>query len=183
VKDVKTKQLKKVDCAIVTFPCQDTSGAGKREGIKGKKSGLWFIAWRLLRVLRPRYIVVENVSGLLNRGMGDVLACLAEGGYDAEWQVLPAAAFGAPHLRERVIIVAYTEREGLEGVELSNIFIAPPPYREIWRPRLSESDTIRKRNAIANYVERITGLGNAWLPDQAEWVAKQILRRESALCA
>jgi len=58
---------------------------------------------------------MENVSGLLVGGMGDVLGDLAEIGYDAEWQVLPAAAFGAPHLRARVFIIAYERGERSQG--------------------------------------------------------------------
>lgn len=62
---------------------------------------------RLIGEVRPRYVIIENVRGLLSRGIEIVLQDLAALGYDAEWEVLPAAAFGAPHHRERVFIVAY----------------------------------------------------------------------------
>jgi DNA (cytosine-5)-methyltransferase 1 len=93
------------------FPCQDVSSAGKRVGIGGERSGLWREYVRAIRELRPRYVVVENTPGLLDRGMGVVLGDLAELGYDAEWRVLSAGALGAPHLRERVWIISYPQHQ------------------------------------------------------------------------
>lgn len=90
------------------FPCQDVSSAGGRAGIKqGTRSGLWYEYARLIGEIRPRYVIIENVRGLLARGIEIVLQDLAALGYDAEWEVLPAAALGAPHHRERVFIIAY----------------------------------------------------------------------------
>jgi len=96
-----------VDCVCGGFPCQDVSLAGRGEGLGGARSGLW---WEMLRVIRevgPRLIFVENVPGLLTRGLGDVLGSLAEVGYDASWRCLSAQAVGAPHKRERVWVVAH----------------------------------------------------------------------------
>jgi len=107
--DVRTvgAELGYVDVICGGFPCQDISTAGKGAGLAGERSGLWSEYLRLICHLRPRYVVVENVAALLARGMGTVLGDLAEGGYDAEWDCLPAVAFGAPHRRDRVWIVAY----------------------------------------------------------------------------
>ena len=82
-----------VDILAGGFPCQDLSVAGKRAGLKkGTRSGLWLEFARLIRALRPKYVLVENVPGLLvNHALGRVLGDLAESGYDAEWQVLSAA--------------------------------------------------------------------------------------------
>ena len=92
------------------FPCQDVSVAGKREGIKdGNRSGLWKEFARIIREVGPRFVLVENVPGLLSDGLGIVLGELAAMGFDAEWYVLSAAAVGAPHRRERVWIVAYAK--------------------------------------------------------------------------
>jgi DNA (cytosine-5)-methyltransferase 1 len=99
-----------VDVICGGFPCQDISNAGKCEGITGERSGLWTEYARIIRVLRPRYVVVENVAALLVRGMGTVLGDLAACGYDAEWKCVSAARVGAPHLRERVWIVAHDDR-------------------------------------------------------------------------
>jgi DNA (cytosine-5)-methyltransferase 1 len=96
-------------CAeIVTagFPCQDLSFAGQGAGLSGERSGLWWQVRRTLRMVRPRYAVLENVAALLHRGMGTVLGSLAQIGYDAEWNCLQAARFGAPHERDRVWIIA-----------------------------------------------------------------------------
>ena len=98
-----------VDVLCGGFPCQDLSVAGRGAGIDGARSGLWAEYARLIRELRPRYVVVENVPALLVRGLGRVLGDLAALGYDAEWDCLPASAFGAPHRRDRVWIVAYPD--------------------------------------------------------------------------
>jgi DNA (cytosine-5)-methyltransferase 1 len=101
-----------VDVLCGGFPCQDISVAGRGEGLAGERSGLWFEYARLIRELRPRYVVVENVTALLGRGLGRVLGDLAASGYNAEWDCIPASAVGAPHQRDRVWIVAYADRRG-----------------------------------------------------------------------
>lgn len=93
------------------FPCQDISSAGKREGIRGDRSGLFFEIIRLVRVVRPRYLLLENVANLLANGMGEVLAELSECGYDAEWSLVSAAEVGAVHKRERIFIIAYPQSQ------------------------------------------------------------------------
>jgi len=89
------------------FPCQDVSLAGKNAGMEnGTRSGLWAEYARLIGEVRPKIVVIENVPGLLQRGLRRVLADLASLGYDAEWAALSAADVGAPHLRRRIFIVA-----------------------------------------------------------------------------
>ena len=97
------------------FPCQDVSLAGRRKGIHGDRSGLWFEMLRVVREVGPRYVLVENVPGLLVRGMDRVLGDLAESGYDADWDCIPAATVGAPHLRYRVFVVAHRNGGGCIG--------------------------------------------------------------------
>ena len=99
----------KVDLICGGFPCQDISNAGKRQGLDGERSGLFYEVVRIAQRLRPKYLLLENVSALLVRGFGDVLRELASLGYDAEWHCIPAAAVGAPHRRDRVFIVAYSD--------------------------------------------------------------------------
>jgi DNA (cytosine-5)-methyltransferase 1 len=96
------------------FPCQDISFAGRGAGIHGERSSLWFEFARVLRLVRPRFVLVENVPALLRRGMGAVLGTLAALGFDAEWSVLPACALGAPHCRDRVFVLAHARGDGLE---------------------------------------------------------------------
>ena len=105
---LKGSELPPVDVLCGGFPCQDVSQGGKHAGIKkGTRSGLWLEYARLIGEIRPKYVIIENVRGLLARGIEIVLQDLAEIGYDAEWEVFSAAALGAPHHRERVFIVAY----------------------------------------------------------------------------
>lgn len=114
VRECGKHNLVPVDLVCGGFPCQDVSHAGKRAGLKkGTRTGLWFEFARIIRELGPRWVLAENVPGLLSvdsgRGMGTILRDLAESGYDAEWDCIPAAAFGAPHLRYRVFIVAHAK--------------------------------------------------------------------------
>ena len=96
-----------IDVICGGFPCQDISTAGKGEGLKGERSGLWREYARLIGEIRPRYVIVENVAALLFRGLSDVLGDLASLGYDAEWHCIPASYIGAPHRRDRIWIIAY----------------------------------------------------------------------------
>jgi DNA (cytosine-5)-methyltransferase 1 len=96
-----------VDVICGGFPCQDISSAGKRAGLAGKRSGLWYEYARIIGELRPRYVIVENVADLLIRGAGRVLGDFSALGYDAEWNVISASDVGAPHKRRRVWFVAW----------------------------------------------------------------------------
>jgi DNA (cytosine-5)-methyltransferase 1 len=91
------------------FPCQDISTAGKQAGIKeGTRSGLFYELMRVVRLVGPRYVVLENVAAITSNGMDAVLGTLAEAGFDAEWACIPAADVGACHRRDRWWCVAYT---------------------------------------------------------------------------
>lgn len=111
---VKAEQLRPVDVMVGGFPCQDISSAGRRAGIKGERSGLWYEFARLIRELRPAIILLENADEITapirERGTKRitdqapgfaVLASLAEMGFDAQWGIVPASATGAPHKRDR----------------------------------------------------------------------------------
>lgn len=113
------REVPHVDLICGGFPCQDISVAGTGAGLAGQRSGLWREYARIVRMVRPRFVVVENVSALLGRGLGEVLGDLAASGYDALWDCLPAAAVGAPHRRDRVFVVAwrvgYADDTGSQG--------------------------------------------------------------------
>ena len=87
IRELRGADLPPVDVLCGGFPCQDVSlaAAGKRKGITGKRSGLWHEYARLIEEIRPGYVIVENVPGLLAAGVEAVLQDLAEIGYDAEW--------------------------------------------------------------------------------------------------
>ncbi|HWK70015.1 MAG TPA: DNA cytosine methyltransferase [Burkholderiaceae bacterium] len=100
-----------VDVVSGGFPCQDISAQGKRAGIEGKNSGLWRHMARIIGEVRPRFAFIENSPELIVSGLDRVLADLAAMGFDAEWGDIPAAALGAPHLRNRVWVVAHAQSE------------------------------------------------------------------------
>jgi DNA (cytosine-5)-methyltransferase 1 len=109
-----------VDLIVGGFPCQPVSAAG-RQAAQSDPRWLWPEFARVIRVLRPRLVLVENVAALLSvnggSAYGDVLGDLAACGYDAEWDCLPASAFGAPHRRDRVWLVAYADRHAECGLQ------------------------------------------------------------------
>jgi len=113
--------FKDIDLLTGGFPCQDISVAGRGEGLSGDRSYLWFEMLRIIRDVRPRYALVENVPMLTSRGGTRVLADLAEIGYNAEWTIISARDVGARHLRKRIWIVAYPDEisdttvKGLQG--------------------------------------------------------------------
>jgi DNA (cytosine-5)-methyltransferase 1 len=245
VREVGARELDSVDLICGGFPCQDLSSAGRGAGIDGARSGLWSEFARIVRELRPGYVVVENVPALLtgkgkrwDRGpIGRVLGDLAEARYDAEWACLSAREFGAPHLRKRVWIVAYPTRDAEAGA-------APEPRAERQRARargqrsraadLADADQRRRprrtaaarsrgtgvdvsdtessgrkarsadrlgegqppegpsrsgwwsaepavgrvANGVPHRVDRLAALGNALIPQIAEWIGRRILEHE-----
>lgn len=118
VKQLDGSELEPVDLICGGFPCQPVSCAGKRKA-QADERWLWPEFARIIRMVRPRFVLVENVPGILSanggRAMGEVLGDLAACGYDAEWNRLSATSVGAPHLRERIFIVAYTVGERWRG--------------------------------------------------------------------
>jgi DNA (cytosine-5)-methyltransferase 1 len=109
------KALPRIDVIAGGFPCQDISVAGKRKGITAKRSGLWKEFVRLINEIRPKYAIIENVANLRSTGLISVLQDLWTIGYDAEWHCIPASAFGAPHRRDRIWIIAYPSCIGKVG--------------------------------------------------------------------
>lgn len=233
VREVGKHNLERVDLVAGGFPCQDISIAGRREGIDGERSGLWREFARIISELRPRLVLVENVSALLSNGMGRVLGDLAEVGYDAEWDCISAKDVGAPHLRERIFVVAYLCQMGqfkarnAEGAEhgyhkerngqaceqggttiqlrtSTNTNVHAPDHRQervqrifqgpisrfsefSWCKDVRRVADLRGRSdipeplfrgsgdGIPDWVDRIGSIGNAVVPQVAEWIGKRIL--------
>jgi DNA (cytosine-5)-methyltransferase 1 len=111
IRTIDWSGIERVDLLAGGFPCQPVSVAGKQLA-QADERWLWPEFARAIRELRPRLVLVENVPGLLGAhgGFGDVLGDLVAFGYDAEWDCIPAAAIGAPHLRYRVYIVAHAHQ-------------------------------------------------------------------------
>lgn len=104
----------KIDLITFGFPCQDLSIAGKRKGIGGSRSGLFFEATRIINVCKPKYFIFENVKGLFSSDNGECFkACLqeiADIGYDGQWQLLNTR-WWLPQNRERIYFVGYPRGE------------------------------------------------------------------------
>lgn len=191
-----------VDVITGGFPCQDISTAGKRAGMDaGTRSGLWSEIVRLIGELSPRFVIVENVAALLSgpseqRGgwFGRVLGDLAECGYDAEWQNIPAATMGAFHRRERVWLTAYPAEVGRPEVALFDIARHGYETSGRWSPR--DVGALGGENLIADWQEQ-SGLplvadgfpngsricaaaGNAVYPDIPELIGHAILASEAS---
>jgi len=105
----RTWQGRAIDVICGGFPCQDVSVAGQRAGLAGERSGLWFEFLRILGELEPRWVVIENVPGLLSsnegRDFATILRGLVECGYGVCWRILDAQYAGVPQRRRRVFIV------------------------------------------------------------------------------
>tara|TARA_B100000424_G_scaffold56387_1_gene40667 strand:- start:562 stop:1452 length:891 start_codon:yes stop_codon:yes gene_type:complete len=155
VKEVGAHNLEAPDIICGGFPCQGISQAGKMEGLKDERSGLWWEMHRIISELRPKVVVVENVPALLVRGMSEVLGSMAKIGYDAEWSIISAGGskgFGAPHLRKRVFIVFYPSKKS----------------NKRWTTTNTNSNRIRTENAVQTGREVVTvhvKKGNAAYPN------------------
>ena len=111
VTDEEIRNIGHVDVICGGFPCQAFSIAGARRGFEDTRGTLFFEIARFAAILKPKYLFLENVKGLLNHDKGDtfetILSALDELGYDVEWQVLNSKDFGVPQNRERVFIIGH----------------------------------------------------------------------------
>jgi len=183
------------------YPCQPFSYAGARAGADDARH-LWPHMLNAVRVLRPRYAILENVAGHLSLGFGRVLGDLAEIGFDAEWDCIPAAAVGAPHLRDRVFVVAYPNSESepvgtVDGAPRPRVMVPDADCGgrdgragELWprgwpkpadRRRRGDAwpaiaDLRRVADGVPSRMDRLRGLGNAVVPAVAEHVGRLITK-------
>ncbi len=122
--DIKTFTAYPGQYDVITggFPCQDLSVAGQRRGItKESRSGLFYELMRVIRLVRPKFVIMENVAAILNNGLDIVLGELSEAGYDAEWSIISASSLGAAHRRSRWWCVAYTNDYGSSSPSINEI--------------------------------------------------------------
>lgn len=132
VRNLSGGTLETVDLICGGFPCQPVSVSGKRKGTSDPR-WLWPEFFRLVGEIRPEYVFVENVPAITSQGGVEVVADLASISYNSEWHILPAGAFGAPHLRERFILVAHT---GSTAPQLDNA-----TSRQEWVPPIALQPT------------------------------------------
>jgi DNA (cytosine-5)-methyltransferase 1 len=185
VRECGAHNLTPVDLITGGFPCQDVSIAGRRAGLAGTRSGLWAEFARIIGELRPRYILVENVTGLLVGGMGRVLGDLSERGYDAEWETLQAPT-SALHLRKRVFIFAYPTGERPvcnevfkgEHTKGHTSWEANSPtvhLEAIGRTYPAIPSHLRMVDGLSTGLDGIKGLGNAVVPQVAQSIGERII--------
>jgi DNA (cytosine-5)-methyltransferase 1 len=181
VTEVDWSGVEPVEVLCGGFPCQPFSIAGGRRGVADDR-WMWPAFADCIRVARPRYVVVENVTSLVRDAdaFGWMLGDLHECGFDAWWDVLPASAFGAPHRRTRLFLVAHPPGEGLEGR------LGPTTLRETQRQlpnRLGKAGmgwpspprTPRVGYGLPDWVDRVKATGTAVVPQVAEVVGRRLL--------
>lgn len=176
-----------IDVIAGGFPCQDISTSGSGDGLEGERSGLWHEFARLICELRPKYVIVENSPELLAGWIGDILAALAGIGYDAEWECIPAAAVGAPHLRNRIWIIAYPACERLQGQGglFHAVYSTPEAFREADRlvsafQRGALPFVCDGHDGVSAGLakDQLHALGNAVVPQIPEMIGYAILETE-----
>jgi DNA (cytosine-5)-methyltransferase 1 len=184
---IKWATVQRPDVICGGYPCQPFSVVGKRHGAKDHRH-LWPFMFNAIRDLRPKYAILENVRGHLSLGFGTVLGDLASIGFNAEWRVLRATDVGAPHRRERVFVVAYSDglklandnngaqhadaskqRAKVFGTLSASIGIARTNGHWLREPRVA-----RVANGVSNRVDRLRGLGNAVVPQIGELLGRCI---------
>lgn len=164
-----------VDVVCGGFPCQDIApGSATKTGIEGARSGLWSHMARTIFDVGPRFVLVENSSIITARGLGRVLIDLAEMGYDARWGVFSAGDVGARHERERMFIAAdrdgfveppraWTKQQHGQSPDVGEIHeTVPCDCIDAWLAMAGEC--ARMDAGAANYVDRVTAIGNGQVP-------------------
>lgn len=186
-----------VDLICGGFPCQPFSLAGTRGGETDGRN-LWPYMFRIIRHVRPRFALLENVPGLLSLGFGRVLGDLSEIGYDAEWSIISACSVGAPHSRERLFVIAYP------ASKRGKVFSSQDEFRDTAK-RDSENGAFEKWSAwndsivglrmevfrragesgvhgisarVQDQSHRLRCLGNAVVPQVAQKIGEMILNFE-----
>ena len=113
IKQINWASLEPIDILTAGYPCQPFSQAGQRKGENDERH-IWPHILKGISILRPKYIILENVRGHLSLGFKEVLGDLAQNGYDAKWRIVRASDVGAPHQRARLFIIAYSNGERLQ---------------------------------------------------------------------
>jgi DNA (cytosine-5)-methyltransferase 1 len=183
VTNARFEHIGPVDVVTAGFPCQDISFAGKGAGLAGQRSGLFWHILRTIRMVGRPMLLLENVAGLLNRGMGAVLGSLAQIGYDAEWHCIQASHVGAWHQRDRVWIFANPNEKRCKGRTKWPIFGQSDLSRKLvrgfapWpgRSNLPASRFCNATDGVPNRVDRIEAAGNAVVPQIPELIGYAIL--------
>jgi DNA (cytosine-5)-methyltransferase 1 len=226
IKDIDWGTVERPNVICGGYPCQPFSTAGKRRGTDDPRH-LWPWVRTAISELRPDYAILENVRGHLSMGGLQVIGELAEIGYDAQWRVVSAAGLGAPHRRDRLIIVAYPnntrnrtpnsnmERERASSKQERQTIVARhgssgrcadmadaastrrktslQQTQKLWPTNVEQLDIPARQfnswwevepnvgrvaNGVSFRVDRLRGLGNAVVPQVAEYVGRLIVNAQ-----
>ena len=192
IKELRGDELEPVDLICGGFPCQPFSAAGKRRS-KEDDRYLWPEMLRIIRAVRPTWIIGENVAGILSLALDDVLSDLESEGYTCQSFIIPACAVNAPHRRDRIWIVAHTNGKHREESKSWNQLeysrkeepfgrsMDESLWQETWldaASRICGVDDGLSRRLDAN--KRITALGNAVVPQIVEIIGKAIIQTGQA---
>ncbi len=142
IRDVGKHNLERVDIISGGFPCQPFSIAGKQKG-KTDDRFLWPEMFRVIREMRPSFVICENVTGIIDLALDQVLIDLENKGYVGETFIIPACAVNAPHKRDRVWIIAYSKNTDFNWDDESRIFTYSDSIR---RHRRGEIDYLKIQN-------------------------------------
>lgn len=183
IRNINWHNVEPVDILAAGYPCQPFSHAGPRHGTNDSNH-LWPHIVDAIRILRPQYTLLENVTGHLSLGFGNVLADMAQIGYNTQWDCIPAAAVGAPHLRDRVFIIARQQRpQPARTLAHTNNTRPLNPLPTRWHAARTSSphqqptkwapepNVDRVANGIPNRMDRMRTLGNAVVPQVAKHLA------------
>jgi len=171
-------KIARIDIICGGYPCQPFSVAGRQRGDNDPRH-LWPEMYRLIRELRPRWVICENVAGHVQLGLDAVLADLDAAGYSATPFVIPACAVGAPHRRDRLWIVAHAaglrlpRTVGPQGRQSAQELPAPQVWRDLPSPFTLGSD-----DGLPHRMERTQALGNAVVPQIPELIGRAIMAHE-----
>lgn len=170
-----------VDIISGGFPCQNISIAASRDrsGIDGEKSGMFWEMLRIVKEVKPKYVVIENSSALRTKGLDRILTEFAEMGYDAEWQTLQGYQFGIPQRRRRLYAIFYPVSLG-DRMEERQIFTGwNKPKYPTWRD--SEPKIYGVADVIPDRVAKHRALGNAVQPLIAHYLFECIKKYENKI--
>lgn len=176
VRSVRASQLRSVDIVCGGFPCQDVSSAGKRKGLSGERSGLWWEFARIVKDARPRFVVVENVASGAKKWLCQVRTHLHQLGYRTRALGIAASDVGASHQRKRIFVIAHTDA-GREHVLAEHAEVAKTSSPSWAGGLFSEPDMVRVANGLRTRLDsaRRRALGNAVVPQCAQ-VAGEVIR-------
>lgn len=163
IKQIKWDEVEPIDILTAGYPCQPFSIAGNRKGENDPRH-IWPYIKEGISILRPSFVILENVKGHLNFGFDKVLNDLTSIGYDARWHIVRAAEQGAPHHRRRLFIVAYPiDNKWASNWQVQGLGSRPSPFPDMHMqdpPKALDQGKLRPE-----YPEYMMGLPAGWVTD------------------